>query len=260
VSRDVVLVTGASSGIGEQLARRIARERRNLVLVARRADRLEALASALRAQHGIAVDVVPQDLIEPTGPEALVAELDRRGLEVDWLVNNAGFGTTGPFFRLPVQREVDQIRLNMKAPVALAGRLLPRMVARRRGLVMNVASVAGYGPMPYTATYAATKAFLIAWSEALAVEMEGTGVRILCVCPGFTRTEFQSVAKAKSDMVPGFAWMSAETVADQAVRAASGRSGVLVNGLLNNVLTVGMRLTPRRLIARATAGAMRGRL
>lgn len=260
MGRDVVLVTGASSGIGEQLARRIAREKRDLVLVARRADRLEELAAALRAQHGVAVDVVPQDLVDPAGPDALVAELDRRGLDVDWLVNNAGFGTSGPFFRLPVEREVEQIRLNMKAPVALAGRLLPRMVARRRGLVMNVASVAGYGPMPYTATYAATKAFVIAWSEGLAVEMDGTGVRVLCVCPGFTRTEFQSVAKVKTEMVPGFAWMSAETVADQAVRAASGRSGVLVNGLLNNLMTVGMRLAPRRLLARAAAGAMRGRL
>ncbi|MCW5889421.1 MAG: SDR family oxidoreductase [bacterium] len=260
MGRDAVLVTGASSGIGEQLARRLACERRDLVLVARRVDRLEELAATLRAQHGVAVDVVPQDLGAPGGPDALVAELAQRGLDVDWLVNNAGFGTSGPFFRLPVEREVEQVRLNMRAPVALAGRLLPGMVARGRGLVMNVASVAGYGPMPYTATYAATKAFLIAWSEALAVEMEGTGVRVLCVCPGFTRTEFQAVAKAKTDMVPAFAWMSAEAVADQAVRAAKGRSGVLVNGLLNNLMTVGMRLAPRRLLARVTAGAMRGRL
>lgn len=260
MGRDVVLVTGASSGIGEQLARRIARERRDLVLVARRADRLEQLATELRAAHGVAVDVVPQDLGEPSGPDALCDELGRRGLHVDWLVNNAGFGTSGPFFRLPVEREVDEIRLNMKAPVALAGRLLPAMVARRRGLLMNVASVAGYGPTPYTATYGATKAFLIAWSEGLAVEMEGTGVTVLCVCPGFTRTDFQSVANVKTDFLPSFAWMSAEDVADQAVRAAGGRSGVLVNGTLNNLLTVGMRLAPRRLLARVTAGAMRGRL
>jgi uncharacterized protein len=148
----------------------------------------------------------------------------------------------------------------MKAPVALAGRLLPAMVARRRGLVMNVASVAGYGPTPYTATYGATKAFLIAWSEALAVEMGGVGVRVLCVCPGFTRTDFQEIANVKADFLPAFAWMSPEQVADQAVRAASGRSGVLVNGMLNNLMTVGMRLAPRRLLARVAAGAMRGRL
>jgi len=259
VAQSVVVVTGASSGIGEALARRLARDRHDLVLTARRIDRLEQLARELAAAHGIQATAIAADLARPDGPPTLVAELERRGLEVDWLVNNAGFGTAGRFDRLPLDRELEEIRLNVKAPVALTGRLLPGMVARGRGVVMNVASVAGFGPMPYTATYAATKAFLLSFSEALAVELSGTGVRVVCVCPGSTRTEFQEKAKIDASVVPSFAWMSAEQVADQAVRA-SGRSGVLVNGTMNSLTTVFMRLAPRRLVARVAAAAMRARI
>jgi short-subunit dehydrogenase len=250
----VALVTGASSGIGEALARRIARERRNLVLVARRADRLEALARDLATAHGIEAVAIPSDLMQPHGPAALVGELDRRGLEVEWLVNNAGFGTFGRFHELPVERELDEIRLNATAPVALAGLLAPGMVRRRRGAIVNVASVAGFGPMGLNATYGATKAFLIAFSEALAVDLEGTGVSVLCVCPGFTRTEFQETAKVDVSQVPAFAWMSAEDVADQTV-AAIGTRTVLVNGLLNRVMAMGLRLAPRSFVAKATVRA-----
>lgn len=254
-----VLITGASSGIGEALARRLARDRHALVLTARRLDRLEALARQLEAQHGAGVTVISNDLGRPEGPAALVDELTRRGVEVDWLVNNAGFGTAGRFDHLPVERELEEIRVNVRAPVELAGRLLPAMVARGRGVVMNVSSMAGFGPMPYSATYAATKAFLLTFSEALAAELTATGIRVVCVCPGFTRTEFQEKAKIDAHIVPSFAWMSAETVADQAVRAA-GRSGVLVNGTLNSLTTVFMRLAPRGMVARIAAAGMRGRV
>jgi len=250
MSTPVVVVTGASSGIGEALARRIARDRRSLVLVARRVDRLETLAQELAAA-GITAMAIPCDLMAPGGPAALVAELGRRGLEADWLVNNAGFGTFGKFHTLPVERELDEIHLNVTAPVALTGLLLPGMVRRGRGAIVNVASVAGFGPMGLNATYAATKAFLIAFSEALAVDLEGTGVQVLCVCPGFTRTEFQEKAQIDTAQVPDFAWMTAEQVADQAV-AAVGKQTVLVNGLLNRVMAAGLRLAPRSLIARAT--------
>jgi short-subunit dehydrogenase len=247
----VAVVTGASSGIGEALARRIARDGRHLVLVARRADRLEALATELAKTHGIQAVAIPCDLMQPDGPASLVAELDRRGLEADWLVNNAGFGTFGKFHELPVERELDEIHLNVTAPVALTGLVVPGMVARRRGVVMNVASVAGFGPMGLNATYSATKAFLIAFSEALAVDLDGTGVEVLCVCPGFTRTEFQEKADIDTTRVPGFAWMSADEVADQAV-AAVGKQTVLVNGFLNRMMAAGLRLAPRSLIAKAT--------
>src|SRR5262245_45587962 len=129
----VVVVTGASSGIGEALARRIARDRRHVVLVARRAERLETLAKEIAATSGVQAFAIPCDLIRPDGPPALVAELDRRGLEVDWLVNNAGFGTAGRFDRLAIERELDEIQLNVVAPVALTGLILPGMVARGRG-------------------------------------------------------------------------------------------------------------------------------
>ena len=255
----VVVVTGASSGIGEALARRIARDGRDLVLTARRIDLLERLGQELATAHGIRTTAIASDLARPDGPATLVSELERRDLEVDWLINNAGFGTVGRFDRLPVERELEEIRLNVKAPVDLTGRLLPGMVARGRGVVMNVASMAGFGPIPYNATYAATKAFLLSFSEALAVELSGTGVHVVCVCPGFTRTEFQEKAKVDASMLPSFAWMSAETVADQAVRAAH-RSGVLVNGTMNSLTTVFMRLAPRSLVARVAASAMRGRV
>src|SRR5262245_38283110 len=252
-----VLVTGASSGIGDALARRIARDGHHLVLTARRADRLEALARELASAHGIRATPTANDLTNSGGPAALVLELERRGLEVEWLVNNAGFATAGRFDLLPIEGELGEIRLNVRAPVELAGRLLPGMVKRGRGVVMNISSMAAFGPMPYTATYAATKAFLLSFSEALAVELSGTGVHVVCVCPGFTRTEFQEKVPVDASWLPSFAWMSAETVADQAVRAAT-RSGVLVNGTMNNLTTVFMRIAPRGLVARMAAAVMRG--
>src|SRR5262245_30276638 len=185
MAEDVVLVTGASSGIGEALARRIAREGRPLALVARRADRLETLARELREKHGVSAHAVTADLARPGGVAALVGDLDRRGLTVDWLVNNAGFGTAGRFDQLPVERELEEIRLNVEALVELSGRCLPGMVARRRGVLMNVASLGAYGPGPYMATYVATKSFGLSFSESIAVELEGTGVQVLCVCTGF---------------------------------------------------------------------------
>jgi short-subunit dehydrogenase len=249
-----VVVTGASSGIGESLARRVARDGRNVVLVARRAERLEALAAELARAPGVQAIALPCDLMQPGGPDALVAELDRRGVEVDWLVNNAGFGTFGKFHEMPVERELDEIRLNVSALVALTGLLVPGMVGRGRGVVMNVASVAGFAPMGLNATYSATKAFVIAFSEALAVDLESTGVQVLCVCPGFTRTEFQEKARIDASQVPAFAWMTADEVADQAV-AAVGKQTVLVNGLLNRLTATALRLAPRGLIARTTARA-----
>jgi uncharacterized protein len=253
----VTLVTGASSGIGEALARRLAQERHDLVLTARRADRLETVARELEAAHGIRTHVIPADLSRPGAPTELVQQIEERGLTVHWLVNNAGVGTGGRFDQLPVEREVEEIRLNVSAPVELTGRILPGMMARGRGVVMNLASTAGFGPMPFSATYGATKAFLLSFSEALAVEVAGSGVHIVCVCPGFTRTEFQRKANIDTSALPDFAWMSAETVADQAVRAAN-QSGVLVNGTMNSLTTVFMRLAPRSLVARMVAATMRG--
>src|SRR5262245_50518285 len=194
MEQDVVLITGASSGIGEALARRIARDGRHLVLIARRADRLTALGRELEQQHGIRAHVIAEDLLRPGAVRAVVDEVARRGLTVDWLVNNAGFGTVGRFDTVPVERELDEIRLNVGVLVELTGRYLPGMTARRRGVVMNIASLGAFAPSAYMATYSATKAFVLSFSEGIAAELRGTGVEVLCVCPAFTRTEFQEKA------------------------------------------------------------------
>ncbi len=256
MAREVALVTGASSGIGEALARRIARDGRHLALVARRADRLAALADELRAQHGIGVHVVARDLVAPGAVADVLAEVGRLGLTVDWLVSNAGFGTVGRFDQIPIDRELEEIRLNVGVLVELTGRCLPAMVARRHGAVMNIASLGGFAPGPYMATYAATKAFVLSFSEAIAAELAGTGVHVLCVCPGFTRTEFQKSAEVDVSSVPNIAWMSAEEVADQAVRAV-GRGPVLVNGVMNSVMASAIRFVPRGLTSRLVAAFLR---
>jgi hypothetical protein len=256
--QDVALVTGASSGIGAALARRIAATGRRVVLVARSVDRLDDIAREIEAQHGVETHVIPTDLGVPAARGNLVDELTRRDLTVDWLVNNAGFGTNGRFHELPVERELEEIRLNVEALVDLTGRFMPAMVARRRGAVVNVSSVAGYCPGPYTATYSATKAFVSSFSEAIAVEARGTGVDVLCVCPGFTRTEFQDRAEIDTSALPGFVWMSADEVADQAVRSV-GKGPVLVNGMLNRVMAMTMRYTPHALLGRVAEGLLRPR-
>lgn len=258
MANDVTLITGASSGIGEAFARRLARDRRNLVLVARRADRLEALAASLRSSHGVTVDVVPADLTQPGAGATLAAEVERRGLAVDWLVNNAAFGTAGAFHTLPLARELEQVRLNVEVVVDLTGRFLPGMVARGRGAVINISSVGGFAPGPRMAVYAASKAFVTSFSEAIAAEVAGTGVHVLCVCPGFTRTEFQSHVDIDVGQVPSFAWMTADEVVDQAV-ASVGRGPVLVNGRLNAAMVATMRLLPHALTTRIVNGLMRPR-
>ena len=256
MAQDIALITGASSGIGEALAHRIARDGRHLVLVARRADRLQALAGELEKKYGVKAHVVARDLVQPGAVVELLDELKRRGLAVDWLVNNAGFGTAGRFDRLPVEREVEEIRLNVEALVELCGRCIPGMVARRSGAVMNVASLGGFAPGPYMSTYAATKAFVLSFTEGIAAELRGTGVQVLCVCPGFTRTEFQERAEVDVSGIPSFAWMSAEQVADQAVRAI-GHGPVLVNGVLNSVMASTIRFVPRGLTARVVAAFLK---
>ena len=259
MASDIILITGASSGIGEALARRLGRDRRPLALVARRTDRLERLAGELRAQHGVEVHVLTADLTKPGACAQLQSDVAQRGLTVDWLINNAGFGTHGAFAELPVEREVEEVQLNVGALVELTGRFLPGMVARRRGAVINVASVGGFGPGPYMATYCATKAFVLSFTESLAAELRGTGVSALCVCPGFTRTEFQEkVDTFDTSSIPGFAWMTADQVAEQAV-AAVGQRAVLVNGIMNGVAASLYRHLPASLTTRLLAGMMKPR-
>jgi short-subunit dehydrogenase len=256
MTTELALITGASSGIGAALAQRLAADGRQLALVARRRDRLEALAGTIRAAHGVSVHVLPMDLLAPGAVAGLVGRLARRGLTVDWLVNNAGVADTGRFDALPADGEVERVRLNVEVPVELTRRLLPGMVKRGHGVVMNVASLAAFSPLPFAATYGATKAFLLSFSEAIAIELRETGVHVVCVCPGFTHTELIEHAHIDEHILPEPLWLSAEQVADEAVRAV-GRQTVVVNGMLNGLTAAASHVVPRSLLARVAAAMLR---
>ncbi len=256
------LITGASSGIGELFARRLAARGHDLALVARRADRLEALAAELRgggpgAGPGRRVEVVALDLTLPDADARLAAELARRGVpEVDWLVNNAGFGYQGPVASLDPARQAAMIQVNAAAVAALTRRFLPSMLARGAGVVVNVASTAAFQPIPYFATYAATKAFVLSFTEAVAEEVAGRGIRVLCLCPGPTRTEFFEVA----GMEPKFAgarMTTVEAVVEAALRGVEAGRRVVVPGAVNALLARAARHAPRRLVTRLGARIMR---
>jgi short-subunit dehydrogenase len=223
------LVTGASSGIGDAFARRLAHEGTDLVLVARDLERLEGTAAELVDRHGILVEVIEADLAAPVARSVVERRLADPDRPVDLLVNNAGFGTAGAFAELPVGREEQQIQLNIVAVVRLTSAVLPGMIERRRGAVLNVASIAGVLPAPGSATYAATKAFVCSFTDSLHGELAGTGVTATASLPGFTRTEFQARAGwDEQDHVPSWAWLDAERVARESLTAtAAGRARVV---------------------------------
>jgi short-subunit dehydrogenase len=220
---ETALVTGASSGIGEQFARQLAGRGHDLVLVARRADRLERLAAELPTEaHVVACDLA-------TDAASLAGRVQELGAEVDLLVNNAGFGTSGPFLEHDPERDAEQVRLNCEAVVTLSHAFLPGMVNRRRGGVINVASSAGFQPIPYESVYAATKAFVISFTDALHTELRGSGVRAMSVNPGPVPTEWQQVAgyrEERTGVVPGE--ISAEQVVSESLEAWDrGRRSVI---------------------------------
>lgn len=254
--RPRALVTGASAGIGEAFARLLAARHHDLVLVARRRDRLEALAKELAERHRISASVEAADLAE----EAELAGLAGRiaADPPDLLVNNAGFGTFGRFAELDAEHELEEIRLNVLALARLTRAALPGLLARGRGAIINVSSLAGEGPGPFTATYAATKAFVTSFSESLHEEVRGTGVVVQALLPGFTRTEFQDVAGVKPGTVPAFAWMSAEQVARASLAALERGDAVCIPGAGNRLLGGLSALAPRG-VTRRVLGALQRR-
>ncbi len=254
MTKDVALITGASSGLGAEFARQLARDGKDVVLVARRADRLEALRAEIERAGGARCYVIAKDLSRLEAPEELFAETTKLGLDVDWLVNNAGFGTNGRFVDLPLAKEREEILLNVHCLVALTRLYAPGMVARRRGAIVNLGSIGSFLPTPYMATYSATKAFVLSFSEALATELASTGVAVLALCPGATKTEFQEVAGV-TEAVPEFTYMTAEAVVAQAIEAAKAGKRTLVPGWMNKTLAVTTRMTPRSVLARI-AGSM----
>src|SRR5713101_8416763 len=247
------LITGASSGIGESFAYALARQNYDLVLVARREDRLNAVAAKAREMGAGRTEIVAADLARSAAPLELQARLAAVPIEVDYLINNAGFGTTGRFERLPLAREIEEIELNVAALVRLTRLFLPSMIERRRGTIINVASTAAFQAIPYMATYAASKAFVLSFTEAIAVETAGSGVRILALCPGPVRTEFEAVAKNDNALMPSFLYLDADTVVRQALAAVARGRRVRINGMMNAAGAVAARLFPRALV-RAIAG------
>jgi short-subunit dehydrogenase len=239
------LVTGASAGIGEAVARELAKRGHDLILVARREDRLQELAGAL----DVHAEVIACDLAEPQQRDTLAQRVAALGLEVDVLVNNAGFATGGPFAESPAEREVAQVRVLVEAVVALTSAFLPAMVQRRSGAILNVASTAGMQPLPFSAGYSAAKAHALTFSEALHAEVKGRGVTVTALCPGPVSTEFWDVAGDQpiEDSVPGPFWVSAEQAARAGVRGLQHGERVVVPGMPMQAVVQAGRLVPNAL-------------
>ncbi|MDX6633089.1 MAG: uncharacterized protein QOG26_1094 [Solirubrobacterales bacterium] len=244
------LVTGASAGIGAAIARELAARGHGVTLVARREERLRELARELAAAHGVRAEAIGADLGDPRGRDRMAAAISKLGLEVEVLVNNAGFGTFGFFAKADRQRQLEMVRLNVEAVVDLESRYLGTMVDRGRGAVLNIASMAAFQPLPGSSTYAATKAFVLSHSEALHSELQGTGVTVTAVCPGPVKTEFSEAAgiAGVEERTPGMLWMSAEDVAKSAVDAAEKGKRSVVPGLMNQAGAIAGRHTPRTVL------------
>lgn len=249
------IVTGASSGIGAEFARRLAAGGANLILVARRLDRLNELSAELTKRHGVKVAVVNLDLTSDSFLETLISEVDKLGLEVDLLVNNAGFATSGGFETENLSKALNEIDLNVKALVALTHTFLPKMLKKKNGAVINVASTAAFQPVPTMAIYGATKAFVLSFSEALWAEFEDRGIRVLALCPGGTETEFFTVAGSNGT---GSKRATPDQVVEVAITELSAKKmkPSIVTGLRNKVLTLLPRLVSRAFMSKLSQKAM----
>lgn len=243
-----VLVTGASSGIGDELARDFVRRGRRVILVARRADKLEALATEL----GEAAHVLAADLADAADRAALPDRIDELGLVVDVLVNNAGLSTSGPVAQSDPTAELNLVEVDVCAVVDLCSRFVPGMVGRGTGAVLNVASVGAFGPLPGQASYGAAKAFVLSYTQALGQELAGTGVRAATLCPGPVKTGFGAAAGISDAdaeaSLPKVMWVDADEVARTAVDGLAAGKSVIVPGIANRVGAAAYKVLPRRLL------------
>jgi short-subunit dehydrogenase len=250
LTRPVAVVTGASSGIGLELTTLLAREGHDLVLVARRRERLEEIAKGLRQEYGAVVTPIVRDLADADAPRAVAQEVEARGLDPDVLVNNAGFGVYGPFAETPLDRELEMIRVHVAALTELTKRFLPGMLRRRRGRILNVASTAAFQPGPLMAVYYATKAYVLSFSEAVANEIAESGVTVTALCPGPTVTEFARQAGVEETrLFHSPLKLDARTVALAGYRGMMRGKRVVVPGFANWLLVEIVRFSPRRLAA-----------
>jgi short-subunit dehydrogenase len=249
-ARETVLITGASSGIGLELARCFAADGSRLILVARNRDALEKLAAELQSKNKVETVILPADLSLPEAPKQLFDSLAAQKISVDVLVNNAGFGLHGTFLEMPLPRQLEIIKVNVNALVELTGLFLPEMVQRRAGGILNVGSVAGFVPGPNLAIYYASKAFVQSFSEALAEELADTGVSVTVLCPGPTETNFGNVARGSKVRVAQSKKMTAEEVARAGYRDFRSKKVICVPGLQNKALIMLAKVSPRSAVRR----------
>src|SRR6266550_5552581 len=253
---NTTLITGASSGIGEAFARKLATQGHDLLLVARSEDKLIALCNELGRSQNIRAQYVAMDLSEPDAPARLLAETVKRNLEIDLLINNAGFGSMGDFAKLDLELELKMIDLNVRSLVELTHRFLTSMRERKRGSIINVASTAGFQGVPFMATYAATKAFVLSFSEALWEENRPYGIKVMALCPGVTETGFFEAAHIEQ-RPPGRITETAEDVVDTALRGLKRGKSHIISGWANFLMIESERLVPRSFVARLAGKVLR---
>ena len=243
-----VLITGASSGIGYELALLFGRDGFDCVLTARSADRLEMLAEQLRKQHQVRVTVIPADLADPASPDRIFSALRTERIDIDVLVNNAGFPTYGHFAQLDTRRELDELQVNVVALTHLTRLFLPGMIARRDGRILNLASTAAFEPGPLMAVYYASKAYVLSFSQAIGNELTGTGVSVTTLCPGITRTGFQAAGAMEDSRLVQGRMADAASVALAGYRGVMARKSIVIPGLANKLLPLAVRLAPRSVV------------
>jgi short-subunit dehydrogenase len=249
------VITGASAGIGLELAKLLAANGANLVLTARRTDRLQQIATDLKSANGVQIEICAADLTKPEAPQQIYDFTAGKNLEIEFLINNAGFGAFGYIHEIPAEKMLEMVQVNCSAVVHLTRLYVPAMVARRHGDVMIVASLAAYQPVPFNSVYAATKAFDLLFAEGIAEELRPSGVNVCALCPGSTNTEFQKVADQ-----PDRVFRSAETaekVARVGLEAMAAGKSYVISGFMNNVMKESQRLAPRSLVTKMAANMMR---
>lgn len=247
------LITGASAGLGRELARLAARDGHDVVLVARRKDRLQELAQELEGAHSVRATVMEADLSNRATPLAMLERARSAGIAVDFLINNAGFGSHGAFAESDFARQAEMVDVNVRALMELTYRFLPQMLARKSGRILNVASLAGFVPGPYMATYYASKAFVLSFTEALSAELAGTGVTVTASCPGPVATEFGAVARSDRTNLLRGGGADAGAVARHAYRSMLAGKVVAIPGFRNKLSAQVIRLSPRAGVRRVAA-------
>lgn len=252
---NTTLITGASSGIGEVFARKLAARGRNVLLVARSEDKLITLCNELGRSNSIRAQYVALDLSEPSAADRLFTEAEKRGLTIELLINNAGFGSMGDFSQLDLARELNMIDLNIKSLVELTYKFLAPMRERKQGAIINVASTAGFQGVPFMATYSATKAFVLSFSEALWEENRPFGIKVMALCPGVTETNFFEAARGRKP--PARVAQTPEEVVETALNGLSRGKSHIISGWTNFLMTQSERLAPRSLVTRVAGRMMR---